>query len=407
MMVPLIFFWISLFTLFFCYIGYGLFIYFLNILGKHFIGGFRQSERNNPRPAEGHPELVKEPAVTLVIAAYNEGLDLKQKLENTLAIDYPTDKLKVIFVTDGSTDGSEKIIDEHIGVILLHEKQRQGKLAAITRAMRQVETPIVVFSDANAMLNKECIKKIVAHYDDPAIGGVAGEKKIISRQEPSAIGEAEGLYWQYESFMKKQDARFYTVAGAAGELFSIRTHLFEIPRHDLILDDFILSMQVCLKGYKIGYEPGAFATELPSASLKEEMKRKIRISAGAYQSIGYLKGALNFIKHPLLSFQYISRRLLRWIFCPWMLVIVMATNCIIITDINAHPFYYWFLFAQLFFYTLALAGWWLMRSGGSIGVMAIPFYFLFMNYCLVRGLIRFIKREQSVQWERSMREVSG
>jgi cellulose synthase/poly-beta-1,6-N-acetylglucosamine synthase-like glycosyltransferase len=394
MMVTHIFFWISLFTLFFCYIGYGGLIYFSNILKKSVIG------KTLPRSG---PDPLKRPAVTLIIAAYNEGLDLKQKLENTLAIDYPTDKLKVIFVTDGSTDGSEKIIDEHIGVTLLHEEQRHGKLAAIARAMKLVETPIVVFSDANAMLNKECVKRIVAHYNDPSIGGVAGEKKIISRQEPSAIGEAEGLYWQYESFMKKQDAAFYTGAGAAGELFSIRTHLFEAQRPDLILDDFIISMQVCLKGYRIGYEPGAFATELPSASLREEMKRKIRISAGAYQSISYLKGALNFIRHPLLCFQYVSRRLLRWVFCPWMLIAILVTNCLIITDSSAHLFYYWFLFAQLFFYTLALAGWWVMRAGGRIGVMAIPFYFLFMNYCLVKGLIRFLKREQPVQWERSMR----
>src|SRR6185436_2545820 len=124
-------------------------------------------------------------------------------------------------------------------------------------------------------------------------GGVAGEKKISSEQHPTAVGEAEGLYWKYESFMKRQDADFNTVVGAAGELFSIRSSLFPQLDDHIILDDFVISMKICLAGYKIQYEPGAFATEFPSASLTEEEKRKVRISAGVYQCIGYLKKALN------------------------------------------------------------------------------------------------------------------
>ncbi|MEO5563759.1 MAG: glycosyltransferase family 2 protein [Chitinophagaceae bacterium] len=346
------------------------------------------------------------PPVTIIIAAYNEAPILPQKLENTLAIDYPSDKLHIVFVTDGSTDGSDKIIADYKGVKLSHQREREGKLAAITRVMRGVETPFVLFSDANTMLNKECVRKIMLHYNDPATGGVAGEKKIASSQERSAIGEAEGLYWQYESFMKKLDADFNTVVGAAGELFSIRTELFDPPGKNFLLDDFVISMKVCLKGYKINYEPGAFATEFPSASLHEEAKRKIRISAGAYQTIGYLKECLNFFKHPLLSFQYISRRLLRWVFCPLMLVLALVMNLLIVTDDTSHIFYSWFLYVQLFFYALAFIGWLQLLSGRSIGIVAVPFYFLFMNYCLVRGFIRFLKKDQSVLWEKSLREVA-
>ena len=174
--------------------------------------------------------------------------------------------------------------------------------------MREVDTPLVIFSDANTMLNEACVKKIVTHYANERTGGVAGEKKILRNQDVSAVGEAEGLYWQYESFMKKLDAGLNTVTGAAGELFSIRTALFKELKDDLILDDFVISMQICLQGYSIAYEPGAFAIESPSASLADEEKRKVRISAGAYQSVGYLKECLNIFKHPLLSFQYLSRR---------------------------------------------------------------------------------------------------
>jgi poly-beta-1,6-N-acetyl-D-glucosamine synthase len=339
----------------------------------------------------------------MIIAAYNEAPYLQQKLENTLSIDYPRELLQIIFVTDGSTDGSENVITGIKGVEVSHQGKREGKLAAINRIMRGVKNHYIVFSDANTMLNKECLKKMMMHYVDGKTGGVAGEKKII--RDRSAIGEAEGLYWKYESFMKQQDASFHTVVGAAGELFSIRRDLFEPPDDGFILDDFVISMKICLKGYKIKYEPGAFATEFPSASLQEEAKRKIRISAGAYQSIGYLRDCLNFFKHPLLSFQFISRRLLRWVFCPPLLVLLFFTNLFIVVAHTAPLLYTSIFFVQVLFYLLAFIGWRQLRAGRSIGILAVPFYFVFMNYCLCRGFIRFVKKDQTVLWEKSLRQA--
>jgi cellulose synthase/poly-beta-1,6-N-acetylglucosamine synthase-like glycosyltransferase len=392
-MISFLLFWVSFFLLFFCYIGYGLLVLFINICKK--IVTHKRVNRLS----------VYEPPVSIVIAAYNEGEVLLQKLKNTLAIDYPSDKLKIIFVTDGTTDGSQAIISEHAGVTLLHQAERQGKLAAITRAMKEVDTPFVIFSDANTMLNKECIRRILMHYRDPHTGGVAGEKKIISNVHGPAIGEAEGLYWKYESFMKKQDAGLYTVVGAAGELFSIRTALFNPPAADLVLDDFVISMKICMQGYRIEYEPGAFAAELPSASLQEEAKRKMRISAGAFQAIGQLKECLNIFKYPLLCFQYVSRRVLRWVVCPWMLIVLLITNIIIVTQQTVPVFYSGMLAAQVLFYLLAFTGWLLIRSGKHIGILTVPFYFLFMNYCLVKGLGRFLSGKQPVQWEKSIRKM--
>jgi cellulose synthase/poly-beta-1,6-N-acetylglucosamine synthase-like glycosyltransferase len=394
MLITVILFWISLSVLFFCYIGYGLLLFLFNRLKRVFV--VRKKGKD-----------IKEwPPVTIIIPAYNEGLVLEQKVKNTLAIDYPGGKLKIIFVTDGSTDGSEAIIKKYPSVVLLHQPERQGKLAAIKRAMQLAQTPVVVFSDANAMLNKECIQKIAVHYNDPSTGGVAGEKIIIYDQHRSVVGEAEGIYWNYESFMKKQDAEFNTVVGAAGELFSIRTELFPRLNDNIILDDFVISMNVCLQGYKIKYEPGAFAGERPSASLAEEEKRKIRISAGAYQSISCLKSSLNIFKTPLLSFQYISRRLLRWAVCPLMLVVLLLTNILITAVAESSVIYILFLFAQLFFYAGGVAGWLIIRSGKRAGTLTIPFYFVFMNYCLVKGFIKFLKGKQTVLWEKSIRQVN-
>jgi poly-beta-1,6-N-acetyl-D-glucosamine synthase len=388
--IPL--FWISLSVLFFCYAGYGLLIFAWNRV------------KGLARASAGKHPQDEWPTVTIVIAAHNERLVLDQKLTNTLAIEYPAGKLQIMVVTDGSTDGSETLAAAYPGTTWLHESQRKGKFAAIVRAMREVRTELVVFSDANTLLNKECILRMAAHFSDKRTGGVAGEKRIMSNDKRSAVGEAEGLYWRYESFMKKQDADFFTVVGAAGELFGIRASLFREEGQNIILDDFIISMRICLQGYKIDYEPAAFATESPSASLGEEAKRKIRISAGAYQSIGYLKACLNLFKHPLLGFQYISRRLLRWVFCPWLLLVLLFANILIAREPASAQFYIVFLYVQLFFYLLAIVGGLLLRAGKRAGILAVPFYFLFMNYCLVRGFIRFLRDGQTPLWERSARQ---
>jgi len=343
--------------------------------------------------------------VTIIITAYNEEKVLKEKIENTLTLDYPPDKLTILFVTDGSADNSEKIISGYSSIKLLHQPERQGKYAAIKRAMKIVGTPIVIFSDANSILNSKCIKNIVSHYSDKKVGGVAGEKKIMIDQNASSVGLAEGIYWQYESVMKKLDADFYTVVGAAGELFSIRTALFKEFDNDLILDDFVISMQVCLQGYKIDYEPGAYASESPTISLFEEEKRKVRISAGAFQSFRYIKGCMNIFKYPKLSFQFISRRFLRWFFCPWMLVFLLITNIIIVSE-GMHGFFYnWILYAQIISYLIVLSGWIYIRNGKNAGLLIVPFYFVFMNYCLVRGFFNFLSGKQTVLWEKSKRHL--
>ncbi|HEX4875729.1 MAG TPA: glycosyltransferase family 2 protein [Chitinophagaceae bacterium] len=383
-------FWISLAILFYSYLGYGILVFLLNNIRVLFSATKKIVS----------PEIP----VTLIITAYNEAAILPQKITNTLAIDYPGEKLKILIVTDGSTDSSEQIVKNYPKVELLHQQERMGKYAAIKRAMKNVTTPVVVFSDANTMLNPECISRIMVHFDDSIVGAVAGEKKIMQNNYASAVGEAEGLYWQYESFMKKLDAELYTVVGAAGELFALRTNLFRELNDDLILDDFVLSMQVCLQGYKIAYEPDAFATEWPSASLAEEEKRKVRISAGAYQSLHYLNGILNFFKHPLLSFQFISRRLLRWVFCPLMLLLVFFSNASV--ALNAGNKFYQVLFiGQLVFYVFSVLGWLFIKAGKRAGLFTVPFYFVFMNYCLVKGFFRFVRGGQSVLWEKSIRQA--
>jgi cellulose synthase/poly-beta-1,6-N-acetylglucosamine synthase-like glycosyltransferase len=217
-------------------------------------------------------------------------------------------------------------------------------------------------------------------------------------------GTGEGLYWKYESLLKKLDARLYTVTGAAGELFSIRTELWEELPEDTILDDFVISSRINLKGFRIAYEPAACACELPSASIEEERKRKIRLSAGAFQAMLMTKGLFNFFKHPVLFFQFFSHRFLRWTLTPLSIPVVLIANLILCIG-RPDVFYSGILAAQALFYFLAISGL-LARSEVKMSrATKVCYYVFFMNYSVYIGFIRFLKGKQSAVWEKAGREV--
>ena len=339
-------------------------------------------------------------SVTLLIAAYNEQDFIEEKIKNSLALSYPKDKLSIFIVTDGSTDRTTEIVNNYKEIKLFHENNRNGKVAAIDRAMQFVTTDIVVFSDANTLLNPESIQKITRHYSDQNVGGVAGEKRVVTQNTNQISGSGEGIYWKYESALKSIDSKFYSVVGAAGELFSVRTNLYSNPGKDVILDDFVISLKICQDGYRIVYEPEAFAIEGPSKDINEEKKRKIRIGAGGFQGMAIMKRLLRFWENPSLSYLYISHRVLRWTLCP--LAIPIITNASIIFNGSEHIFaIIWYL--QITFYSLAFIGWGLSRLNIKLSLPYIAYYFLFMNTTLYEGFIKFLLGKQSAIWEKAKR----
>jgi biofilm PGA synthesis N-glycosyltransferase PgaC len=392
MLLTEILFFFCLFIILYSYIGYGLLLWIIVRIKKMF---------SKPAADVGTDEEL--PRVTLIVAAYNEADFITDKINNSLALDYPKDKLQLLFITDGSSDDTPRLASQFKELQVLHSPERRGKVAAIHRAMDHVKTPIVIFSDANTLLNREAIRMIVRHYRSPKVGGVAGEKKIMTSGKDKSVGSGEGLYWKYESFLKKLDAELYTVVGAAGELFSVRTELYEHPDTSVLLDDFIISLRVCKKGYRIAYEPGAYAMETPSSSMAEEQKRKIRISAGAFQSMVMLRSLLNVFKYPLLSFQYISHRVLRWTLCPLFLPIVLILN-IYLVYAKGGPVYIFLLAAQIVFYTAALIGWILSVNNIKAKILYAPYYLVFQNVSLYLGFARYLRGNQTVLWDKAARE---
>ncbi len=392
MLILAIIFWFSLGVLFYSYIGYGI---LLTIIVK-----LRKLKDSKINQAADDSETF-EPEVTLLIAAYNESDIIERKVANSLSLDYPKDKLTILFVTDGSTDGTPEILKKYKEVLVLHEDKRAGKVGAINRGMKFVNTPIVVFSDANTMINKSAIKELVKHYRDSLVGAVSGEKRIMVGEKERASGAGEGMYWKYESYLKKMDSELYSLVGAAGELFSIRTELFEDVESDTILDDFIISLRIATKGYRVVYEPNAYAYETPSASIGEELKRKIRICAGGFQSIVRLKALLNPFRYSVLSFQYISHRVLRWAFDPFALVLIFPINLILMfSNGGVYAGLFW---AQVIFYAFSLFGWYYEKNKIKFKPFFVPYYFSIMNLAAIIGFYRYIKGKQSAVWEKSIR----
>ena len=281
-----IIFWVLIFIVFYAYLGYGIVLYFIIRLKRLFS---KQSEVTNSN--------IELPEVTLFIAAYNEKDFVDAKLENSYNLDYPKDKLKILWVTDGSDDGTPDLLRKYEDIIVLHEPARNGKISAMNRGFQYVTSPIVVFSDANTLLGKQSIREIVRLFSKPGVGCVSGEKRIFRKEKDSAAGAGEGIYWKYESKLKQWDAELYSVVGAAGELFAVRTELFQPVEPDTLLDDFIISLRIAMKGYTIQYSPEAYAMETSSSNVKEEMKRKVRIAAGGIQSVIRLYPLLNIFKY--------------------------------------------------------------------------------------------------------------
>jgi cellulose synthase/poly-beta-1,6-N-acetylglucosamine synthase-like glycosyltransferase len=379
--------WICVAVVFYSYFGYGMLLYLLVKIKKLATKSKKLS--------------VFEPKVSLIVPCFNEADYIEEKIKNSLSLNYPKDKLQLIFVSDGSTDETPEIVKKYNNEVLaLHTPERNGKAAAMNRAVNYATGDILVFCDANTYLNKDAISNLVKHYQDPKVGAVTGEKRIINKHKENASGAGEGIYWKYESFLKQLDSDFYTIVGAAGELMSYRKSLYrELPK-DTLLDDLMQSMQIANDGYKVVYEKDAYAAETASANVKEELKRKVRIAAGAFQSMSRLPKAFNLFTNFKVAFLFISHRVLRWTLAPLSLLLIFITNIFLL---NQHAIYRYLFIAQVLFYLMALLGWYLANKQIKVKVLFVPYYFFIMNLCMYLGFIRFVRGRQSANWERAKR----
>ena len=388
-----ILFWICLAICVYTYVGYGLLLYLLVLL--------KQLVKGKPQQM-ALPTDDQLPDVSFMVCAYNEQDVVEMKMQNIHELDYPKDKLHVVWVTDGSSDNTNEYLKAYPEVEVIYSPERRGKTAALNHGLSMVKSDITVMTDANTMVNREAIREIVRCMQDPKVACVAGEKRVLSRTEGEIAAEGEGLYWKYESTLKRLDSELYSAMGAAGELNAIRTNLYEPMPETALLDDFVMSMRMVEQGYKIAYTSDAYAMEYGSANLEEESKRKRRIAAGGLQSSWWLRSMMNPFKNFMVAFQFVSHRVLRWSITPIALMALIPLNVALVM-MKAGTVYTIIWILQILFYLCAFCGYLLEQRGRKNKLLYVPYYFLFMNINVFRGM-RYLKTHQGGgTWEKAKR----
>ncbi len=387
-------FWICAALVFYTYLGYGLVLYLLVRL--------KQWLHPSP-PLPPLPESTDQlPTVTLMICAYNEQDIIAEKMDNIRQLRYPQEKFCVMWVTDGSNDDSNTLLSQYPEVTLVYTPERRGKAAAMQHGLQVNTSEIVVFTDANTMLNAEAIEEIVRQMMREGVSCVSGEKRVKARSDSHTASEGEGLYWKYESTLKRLDSDLYSAMGAAGELFAVRMRDYRQAPSNALLDDFMMSMLIVKDGHRIAYTSAAYATEYGSANMQEESKRKRRIAAGGLQSIWWLRGLMNPFKYPVVSFQFISHRVLRWSITPIAMLALIPLNVALVL-MNAGTVYTVCWILQILFYLAAFTGWWLASKGHRSRLLHVPYYFLFMNINVFLGMKYLSTHKNSGTWEKARR----
>jgi len=361
-----ILFFVLLFIVFYTYVGYGILLWILVKIKQSFISFYDTDEPEQETCRNGNNTDL--PEITLFITAYNEEQVVDGKMKNCQELDYPKEKLHIVWVTDGSNDRTNEKLKAYPDVTLLFVPERKGKTAAMNRGMGFVTTPLVIFTDANTFINPQAVREIVKCFNHPQVGCVAGEKRVDMYSTEGAVSGGEGLYWKYESWLKKMDYQLYSAIGQ----------------------------------YTIAYCDTAYALESGSADMKEEEKRKVRIAAGGLQSVYRLKELLNPLRYGILSFQYVSHRVLRWSVTPVALFLLFPLNILLVVCSESLPVYFLFLLLQSAFYLGGVYGSLLSAKSVKNKFLYIPYYFLFMNINVIKGFF-YLKRHAGGTWEKSRR----
>ena len=349
-----------------------------------FMGLFRRSRR-----------VVDEeyiPAVALIISVYNEEKVIKEKIENSLQIDYPEDRLKIIVASDGSTDDTNDIVRsfDDRRIILKAFEKREGKSATLNKAVLGIEDDVIVFSDANAFYEKNAIRKLVRNLADERVGCVVG--RLIYLTNHSYVGKGEGLYWKYESMLNRLESKLGSVLVATGTIFAVRRTLLGPILKD-VANDFQLPAIVASRGYEIVFEPDAVAYEKPTYFFKEEFNRKRRIIVRGLTGFYHLRS--NFGGR-FRVFQFVSRKLIRWWIGP-ILPLLYVSNIFLLKN----PFFLAIFVLQNVFYLLALIGAVLRRGEVQSRLLFIPFYFVMVNTASFAAIFTYLAGSRLTSWEKA------
>lgn len=341
------------------------------------------------------------PSISFIVAAYNEERIIRQKILNDLNLDYPKNKIEIIIVSDGSSDRTPEIVSEfsNSGIIGLHSPPRQGKTAALNRAIALAKGEILVFSDANSMFKSDALKKLVRHFADPQIGGVCGRKSVLQSNKRRASG-GDCLYWKYESLLKQAESDLGSIPTADGEIFAVRKTLYQNVESNVINDDMAITLNILAQKKRVIYDHTAVTVEEASITLKDDFNVKSRMVYGGFQIMSLYKKELN----PLKSFfglQFFFHKTLRYLMWA-LLLLIYALN---ILCLNLHPFYLIFFLLQNSFYTLAIIGFFSDKFNMKKNpFFYYPYYYCNVNIAAMKGFLFYLKQQSNVEvWKKAIR----
>ncbi len=341
------------------------------------------------------PQPAGTPRVTLVVSAFNEAQVMREKIENSLTLDYPAHLLEIVVVSDCSTDETDAIVLAFAdrGIRLVRLPERRGKSAGLNEVVATASGDVLVFSDVNAFYRPDAIRRLVEPFGDPEIGCVTGESRYIGI-EKYHVGIQENLYWKYERILKIWESRCGSMVGSDGAILALRRDLFE-PLQAADLNDFVIPLRVVERGFRCVYAPEAVCEEHGTREYEEEFRRKVRIVNRGVYAVRSRLALLNPFQRGFFAIQLLSHKVLRWSLGLWIAVFFLATLALASQDLRWRSL----VWAQVAFYTLALAGHLaprLHRRGGWI--FRLPYYFCMVNIAAVLGGVSGLLGRVQVTW---------
>ncbi len=371
-------FWLSIAALFYTYIGYPLFVYAVSrLLPKSVI------------------RADFAPTVTVLITAYNEERDIRAKLENTLLIDYPPEKLEILVASDCSSDGTDKIVKEFAAknVKLHRQNERLGKTSAQNAAVEKAAGEIILFSDATTMYERGVLRAMLPNFADPTVGCVAG-KLIYVDDSSSTVGKGAKGYWNYETFLKESESRACSLIGASGCLYAVRKSAYR-AMYPEACSDFLICTVLYRQGLRSIYEPTAVCTEETNRQTDKEMRMRVRVISQTYTDLWRNITIMNPFLYGFFAVELISHKVMRYA-VPLFLVIALVSSTILAFSSN---FFALIFVAECAFYLAAFGGWFLERRGKKVSILAIPLYFLLANMASLIAFYKFMRGENYASWE--------
>ncbi|MBI3621534.1 MAG: glycosyltransferase family 2 protein [Nitrospirae bacterium] len=336
------------------------------------------------------------PTVSVVIVAYNEAAGVARRLDNLLALDYPRDRLEILFVSDGSTDGTARRAWAYAerGVKTISFGIRRGKASVFNDVVPKLKGEIVVFGDVRQEFAADVLRILAGRFGDPQVGAVSGELILVDNPGGTSVGGGVGFYWRYEKFIRWNESRADSAVGATGALYAIRRDLFEPLPDDTLLDDVVIPMRIVRRGYRVLFEPAARAYDRVAATAREEWTRKVRTITGNFQLFARERWLLNPFCNRLW-FQAVSHKGLR-LLIPVFLPAALVANLLLADSL----FYRWVLGGQLLFYAAAVGGYALRKARRRIPLLSVPCVICLLGWATVVAFLRFLAGRQPATWEK-------